>query len=208
MENNSRFGQFFSQLGDRISEQSWFQQSKAKWDELDPQARLIAGLGSAVGTVLLALILLIVAFFNVRAQKNELTEKQELVHLIQTANDELRSIRETGAGRLSGAGGESDAPWSPYLTSTAEGAGIEQAKIEVGAEKPSPSASGPAGTFHESLIDVSLKKVNIKQVVRYAVQLENGNRPIKLRNLTIDTQADQSGYLDATLALSAFSEKK
>ena len=46
--------------------------------------------------------------------------------------------------------------------------------------------------------------MNIKQVVRYAASLESGSRPIKLRNLLIDTKTDPSGYLDATLALSAF----
>ncbi|MBC7692461.1 MAG: hypothetical protein H7222_11920 [Methylotenera sp.] len=208
MENNSKLSQILSQISDKISEQAWLQQIKSKWDELDPRARLYTGLGLAVGSVVLTLAFLLTSFLNVRAQKKELAEKQDLVQLIQTANDEMRVIRASGAGRFSGKSEGDSAPWNPYFESTADAAGIAKENVAVGAEKVAPAATGATASFKESLIDVNLKKVNIKQVVRYAVGLENGSRPVKLRNLTIDTQPDLSGYLDATLAVSAFSEKK
>ena len=56
----------------------------------------------------------------------------------------------------------------------------------------------------EAMFDLKLKHVTIRQVVRYAFFLESGGKPVKLRNLTIDTKGDPSGYLDATLAVSGF----
>ena len=72
--------------------------------------------------------------------------------------------------------------------------------MTVSAEKP--GASGEVAK--ESLFDLSLKKVSIRQVVKLAYFLESGSQPVKLRNLSIDTNADASGYLDATLSVSTF----
>ena len=52
---------------------------------------------------------------------------------------------------------------------------------------------------------MAVKHANIKQVVKFAQGLEAGARPVKLRDLIIDTKPDGSGYLDATLSVSAFS---
>ena len=74
----------------------------------------------------------------------------------------------------------------------------------MGPEKP----GNPSELAKEALIDLTLKKINIKQAVRYAFNLEHGARPVKLRNLSIETKSDNPGYVDAVLAVSAFTPAK
>ncbi len=199
MESEGKLGRFFSTLGDKVNEQAWFQQLKGKWEELDPQSRTYlraAGIGLSS---LLTLVLVLSSIFSVRALRHDLNERTELLGTIQTAGDEMRRLRESNPSVASGSETESG-PWAPYFETIATQAGMEKSVVTIGEEKVGTNSE----LAKEALIEVSLKKVNIKQVVRYAFQLESGHRPVKLRNLTIDTQMDPSGYLNATLAVSAF----
>lgn len=199
MESESRLKQWSGAASDWLGEQVWFQQIKAKWDELDPNSRSYLKAGAMGGALLLSLLLVVSSVWSVHSLKRELNEKQDLLSMIQSANDELRKLREQTAGLPAATGGAGGA-WPGYFESVASGAGIEKEKLTIGTEQP-----GQAGdTAKESLYDISLKKVSIKQVVRYAFGLESGSRPVKLRNLQIDTQGDPEGYMDATLSVSGF----
>jgi hypothetical protein len=201
--NKGRIGQFFSGLAERITEQAWYQQAKAKWwDDLDPQSRGYLQKAFWIGGALLIASVVIGSIWSVRSLKAELNEKTELLTQIQSASEELRRTRDAGGGGMDTDSG----PVSGYLESQAQGAGIDRGAVAVGEERSASPGGGKKddpGT-KESFVDVTLKKVNIKQVVRYAHALENGSRPIKVRSLSIDTEPDLSGYMNATLALSAF----
>ena len=197
MESDSRFKQWVTKFSDWLNEQVWFQQIKSKWDELDPNSRTYLRLGAMGASVLIVLIGVISMIWSVHSLKSELHDKQELLSTIQTANDELRRLRDQTSSVPQSSGGGT---WPAYFETVATNAGIEKDKVTIGSEKP-----GAAGeTTKESLYDLNLKHVNIKQVVRYAFGLENGNRPVKLRHLQINTQSDPEGYLDATLSVSGF----
>lgn len=203
MENKSAMARFFSQLGDRISDQVWFQQLKTKWEELDQQSRHYIKIGVCAAGGFTVLVLVVSTALGVRAQKRELAEKNELISVLSSATEELGRLKESGAASLSAGEG----PWTGFIESAAQTAGIEPAKMTVSAEKAPDKAPAESDKTKEALIDVSLKKVNIKQVVRFAFQLENGPRPVKVRNLAIDTQPDLTGWLDATVSVSAFTVK-
>ncbi len=210
LENiKEKFKETSSTLTDALNEQVWFQELKGKWEDLDPQSKTNLKLAS-IGIGLLSIFLLILTtIWNVHSLKQELAEKRNLLNVIQTANDEIRRLRDTvpslEAEGGSGAGSEKNSgPWSSYFESTAGGAGFEKASLSVSPEKPGTASE----QSKEMLYELNLKHVNIKQIVRYAFSLENGQRPVKLRNLLIDTKGDPSGYLDATLSVSAFSMVK
>ncbi len=199
MGSDSMFQQWITSVSDWLGEQEWFQQLKGKWEELDPQSRLYVKAGAASGSVLLFFILVLSAVWSVHSLKNELAEKTELLSQIQSANDELRRLRDETAGAAA-AGAQQTGPWPAYFESVGTGAGLDKATLTVSGEKPGATSD----QAKEGLYDLGLKHVSIKQVVRFAFGLENGARPVKLRNLSIDTHADPEGYMDATLAVSAF----
>lgn len=204
MASDSRLSQALSQLKEKLEEQSWYVQLKAKWEEMDPQSRTyltFALLGAAalgMGAVTLT------SMWSVYQLKNELNDKAELVSLIQNANEELRALREANPSMGATRGeGEEDPQWPSYLENTAAAANIDKGSLTVGQPKPGATTD----TAKETTIEVALKKVNIKQVVKYAFELENGVRPVKIRSMSIDTNADPAGFMDATFSVSAFALK-
>ncbi len=202
MANGNALSRWSAQITDKLSEQVWVQQLRAKWDELDPQSRTYLKLASAVGCGLLATILTISSIWKVHSLKVELREKTALNEMIQTANEEIRKLRDS-APPAADTGGRDATPWNTHFESTAGTAGIGKENIEISSEKP-----GTGGEIaKEALYELTLKKVNIKQAVKYAFYLESGSRPVKLRNLTLAPQDDGSGYLNVTLSVSAFTLK-
>lgn len=188
---------FKEKLGDKLADQQWFQELKAKWEELDAQSRMYLRTALMFFGVVGALVLVASFYWSVRSQRNDLAEKEELLALIQTTMTELRGLQDS---TQSAQPGES---WKPYLESTAAQVGIPSDGLQIGDEKKGASTD----TSAETLVDVTLKKVNVRQLVRYAHQLENGARPMKIRNLIVDTKNDPSGYLEAVFSVSGFELK-
>lgn len=184
-------------ISDKLSEQEWFQQLKGKWEELDPQSRSYLKMAGFASGVLLFVYLTFSSLWGVHELKRELADKADLLGVVQGANEELRRLRE-GGGSINAEVGN----WNNYFESTAaQSAGIDKSMLTISAEKPGATSD----VAKESMYDIAMKKVTIKQVVKYAFQLENGNRPVKVRNISINTNADPEGFMDATLAVSGFS---
>ncbi len=202
MENESKFRRMFTRMSDWFSEQTWFQQLKGKWDELDARTKLTVQLGGAGALVLIVLAGALSAVWSVRGLEKELAEKNAILSLVQSANDELRRIREAG-GPLA-----ADTPtvggWEPVFHQIAAEASIDKTTVTVSEPKPGTGMDAAK----ESLLDVALKNINARQLMRFVYKLENSAKPLKLRHLAIDTKEDMSGYLDATLSVSAFSPKE
>jgi type II secretory pathway pseudopilin PulG len=198
MEDKSRFEQWMDSLSDWLNDQQWFQQLKEKWEELDPQSRLYLQFAGAGVSVVGVILVLFSFYWSVHKTKEELVAKSELLSMMSNATDELRTLQAANSS-LNVTGGTNE-PWPNYFETTASAAGIPKTNLTVSDSKTGTSSE----IAKETLYDLTMKKVSIRQAVRLAQSLESGPRPVKLRNLTIDTQPDGSGYLDATLSVSAF----
>lgn len=200
MESSEKFKELMTSMKESLAEQEWFQTLQGKFEELDPQSRTYLKFAAFGCSLLLIIIIILSSIWNVHSLKVELAEKRKLLNLIQSANDEMRDLQDrvpTAGAR----GGDKDSqPWPSYFEAVTSNAGMDKGSLSVGSEK----AGNSNDQTKEYLFDLNLKHVNIKQVIRYAFSLENGQRPVKLRNLLIDTKGDPTGYLDATLSVSAF----
>ncbi len=201
MVNRAKIQEWANGISDSLNEQQWFQELRGKWDELDPQSKTYLKFAVGVATALALLFMLLSAIWQVHSLRTEYEEKTSLVQLIQNAHDEIRRLREAAPSATLPTGKEEAAgAWLPYFESTAESAGIDRTNVSLQSEK-----AGQATEYSkEALIELGVKHVNLKQLVHWVSSLESGRRPVKLRNLVVDTQDDPSGYLNATLALSAF----
>jgi hypothetical protein len=198
MESESKIAQLIEKFREWIAEQEWFQQLKTKWDELDPQSQMYARLGALGGGVVIFLLVILSSIWSVQSLKSELQGKQELLDLLQSSSDELSRLK----GESMGLGEGNEKPnWPAFVADKATRAGIDGGSVDVSAEKPGASQ----GDTRESLFDIQIKHVSIKQVVRFAFNLETAEKPVKLKTLAIDTKADPEGYMDAILSVSAFS---
>lgn len=215
MEKESKLSQAFQSISDKVQDQVWFQQGKAKWDELDARSKmavkyLLLIVGSVGGVALVG-----TSLYNVSEQKREIDDKLALVQKIQSAQDELRRLKDI-TSRFNGTDSTS---WSQFLQDKAQIAGFDPSIVSVTSEKVISSAAPPASKKdpkskdspafetvapEESVIEASLKKINVRQLVKYVHEVENGGRTVKVRRLQVDTNPDESGYLDATIIVSAF----
>lgn len=205
MEISTKFKEWSDSISDWLNEQVWFQELKTKWEELDPQSRTYLKFAGVGASFLLLILLVLTSIWSVYSLKRDLSDRRSLLNTIQTSNDEIRRLKETiptaALQAAEGGGGDKEGGWHGYFESLATQAGLDKTSLSIEGEKAGPSTDQTKETF----FDINLKHINIKQAVRYALALESGERPVKLRNLLIDTKSDPTGYLDATLAVSAFS---
>ncbi len=190
-----------SRISDSLSDQVWFQELKAKWAELPPQQQTYVKYGSILLLLLICFGWVMKSAWGVRSLKKELAEKQAIIQLIQSANDEMRRIKDTIPSSYSSGGKGDSQPWSAYFDSVATTSSIDKSALTLGSEKPGKKSDLTV----ESLFEISIKHISIRQAVRMMHHLENGQRPVKVRNMAIDTKADPAGYIDVTLQVSAYS---
>ncbi|MCC7442638.1 MAG: hypothetical protein IT285_13460 [Bdellovibrionales bacterium] len=199
MENESRIRVAWKQLMDKLGEQQWFRELKAKWDELDPQSRRNARVGGLAAVALTVGGIILSSMYTVAAKRSDFNDKSEILGMIRNASEEMRSLK--GGSRPASADGMPN--WPAYFRGKATNAGLDASTITVSTEKKGNSGNSTI----ESMFDVSLKRVNVRQLAKYAFYLQNGEQPVKLKHLKIDTDGDE-GHLNASLDVSAFSLKK
>jgi len=193
-------------LSQAVQDSPVFQQIKAKYDELDANQKLAVTGGSAATAAILVLFGMYQMGGSVRAIKQDLADKNDLIRLLTTANDDLRKLRDeaaaSGMSRTADAGDQNTA-WNAHLEVQALNAGIPKESIAISGEKPGTQGE----QTKEALIDITLKKINVRHLAKFAASLEAGTKPIKIRSTVVDAKPDGSAWLDATLAISAFSMK-
>jgi hypothetical protein len=190
----------WNEFRDKISEQVWAQEIKAKWDELPSEKKHVFRLGALFGSVAVILIGMFSWGMSVRGLERDYENKKTVLALLEAGTQELAGLKS--ALTVEGDEGSTES-WSDYIRSTAARTGVDAASVETGEEK----AGEDTDLTSESLIDITVKRTNIRKLVRLVFSLEHGGRPIKLRNLNIDTKQDPEGYIDATLSVSAFKIK-
>jgi type II secretory pathway component PulM len=201
IENDSRLEQWINAAKQNINDSQAFQQLKAKWEELDPQSRKYLKIASIAGIILILLFSILSVIWGVHRIKADYAERKELLQEISQATQEIRQLKETYPSlNQKPEDPEKQTPWPTYFETIANQAGIDKSRVSISTEKPGTSSELSKELFY----DIVVKHINVKQLVHYAVSLESGSRPVKLRNLSVETESDSSGFLNATLALSAF----
>ena len=196
----NKIKEFFENTLQTLAEQPWAQELKGKWEELDIHSKLYCKIAAA-GAVMLILISGVVgSILSVHKLKQELMDKKSLLTLIQKSAEELRKLQDSIPPSALQEGARDSGPWSTYFETLAANSGMDKSNVNVSPEKPGTSGE----QSKESLVDIDLKHVNVKQIINYAVSLENGPRPTKIRNFAIDTKGDPTGYMDASFAVSGF----
>ncbi|NDD93261.1 hypothetical protein EBZ37_14420, partial [bacterium] len=181
-----------------LQENSTFQLARSKWDELDEQSRLYLKAAAATSAVLLVAWVFVGSWWQVRSIRAEIAEKDQILKQVQLARTEMQNLRSRIPTSRSSQSDEQ--PWTSYFESIATGLGLEKQSLEVSSE----SAGQDRALSKEAFFDLTLKKVNVKQLTRFANQVENGRRPVKIQKLQVETKTDLSGYLDAKISVAVY----
>lgn len=67
-----------------------------------------------------------------------------------------------------------------------------------------PRSTPPNDLYRESVIEVRLQQVNLKQLVDYLFKIENSGSLLKIKRLRLKTRSDDPGYLDVSFRVSSF----
>lgn len=211
MENESRFSEMSRNFSDKIQDQVWFQQLKVKWDELDARAKIGIKYISLIGGSVLIVGLVGTNLYSVAEKKRDIDERLGLISKIQSSQDELKRLRDVTA-RFSG---KDEQPWAEFLQGKAPVSGFDPSIIKIVSEKAVTSAKDSKATSapvingpEETIIEADIKHINVRQLVKFIHEVENGGRTVKVRRLQVDTNPDASGFLDAKLIVSAFKLKQ
>jgi type II secretory pathway component PulM len=204
--NEGFFSQKRRELSDKIQDQVWFQQIRSKWDELDPKSRMILRTGGLVLSVILLVGYTGVLYSEVQKKKQLIEERQELVTKLQKSQEELRQLRDSNP--LTQAG-DSDETWTSYIQSKLGSIGIASEAVTIDSEKMiEVKDKNATDRPRETVVEGSLKKVNIRQLVKLIHQMENGGRPAKVKRLRVETEPDESGYLNLSFTMLGYSFPK
>jgi hypothetical protein len=204
MPDLTRVTEALNGLIEKIVNQPWFQELKSKWEELDPQSRMSLKLAGVALSLVGLVFMIFSSIWSVYSLKKELKDKKVLSTLLQSANDEMLTLKSRAPSAPTTVNPDAvETPWSGYFEGIANSLSLDKTTVSIGQEKAGDSSD----ESKEAIYEIGLKHVNIKQVVRFALALESGSRPVKIKNLTVDTKDDPTGYLDATLVLSSFTLK-
>jgi general secretion pathway protein M len=174
---------------------------KTFWEKLDAKQQKLIG-GAAI-LVLIALILEI-AVFPFWAAKTKLTKaiqvnQKKLTELSQL--DAEFTLQETQMARIKSALASRGADFSlfSYLEKKAT-----QAKVRGRIKQMNSSKGTQSISLEESLIDMTLEKITIKQLTDFLYFVESPADLVKIKKITIHKMKESPEYLNAQLQISSF----
>ncbi len=182
-------------ISDFLNEQSWFQELRAKWDELEPESRKALQIGMLAisgGTVFFVTFQFASSVSDTRT---EFRDKRHMLQLVRTAG----SAASSGTQRLPP---KAESNPRAHLEELVGSAGIQPTSLKIEQEREGSTTT----VLEERWLDAEISHVNLRQIVQLAVQAENGSQPIKIRRLEISAHPSDGGkgFLNARFSLSYF----
>ena len=193
-----RIRELLTQFQEWISQQGFYQEIRARWEELDPQSQFYVRMGSIVGACLLVVAFVIGSIASTYHIKSLAHQKQDLLGVVQQANDEMKYLRS-----ITGNSPSETAPpppvWNQVIESVATQVGIPRESVTLLSEKQGTGSP----TAKEALLEIQLQRTNIRKLVKFSVELENNAIPLKIRNIQVGTLGAE-GHIQAKIAVSGF----
>lgn len=198
-----KLSESISSLWERIENSEAYQQLRAKYDDLEPQKKLALNIGFAVGVVLLILSPLFYGLGSLRGLKGDLETREELIGYLQAASDRMRQYRAQSAAQSEGQ--KIDGPFNQWAEEILISSNIDRTRAEIGAEQVTQDTK----EYSEIALDMKISQINLRQLTRLLFQFTEKGKPLHLvvRDLTVDTKNELTGFLDTTLTLVAYKAK-
>lgn len=187
--------EFVKSASEWLTEQSWFDDLKMRWQDLDPRSRGYFKLGAmGVGGVI-AFFMMISVLSGVTGARSDYYARLEMLGTLDSATAEMKSLkRRTGMD----SGGEIPTPWADRFGRIANESSIDPSAMIVGPETPGKQNE----LVKEGIFDLSFKNITIRQLVGFLVKLQMSGSPARLDNIEVNTVGAE-GYMDAKTRVTA-----
>jgi general secretion pathway protein M len=171
------------------------------WTKLDAKQRYLV-IGCAVFVLLaLALDLVVLPFWNATAKmkKTNASNVKKLAEMKKI--DAEFAVQDAKISRIKNAIASRRADFTlfSYLGKKAVSAGVKGAIKQMNSMQGARSAS-----FEETLIDMKLEKITIKQLEDFLYQIESPAELIKIKRITINKMKESPDYLSAQLLIASY----
>jgi len=174
---------------------------KKFWDNLGARERLYILAGAGIVAVILLFQFAILPFWEDRARVAKALDTQEKV--LEEMNAQLSEYlvikRDTEIIQRAMASRPPDFTLYGFVERKAREAGV---RPNVKAINPSRGVS--AGTYEEAMVDVSLEKITLRQLVHFLYQADSPRDAVTIRKLTVRKSLESPEYLTATVQLATY----
>lgn len=175
---------------------------RAYFAKLDTRQRYLVAVCAIVVIVALVLALAVFPLWDARAKmkKSIATNTKKLEEMVKidadfaTQDAKISRIRKAMASR------RADFTLFSYLEKKAITANVK------GSIKQMNSMQGiKSPSFEETLIDLKLEKITIKQLADFLYQIESPSEMIKIKRITVDKMKESPDYISAQILIASYS---
>jgi general secretion pathway protein M len=174
---------------------------KAYWTKLDTKQRYIVAGGAAFVLVVLLLKFAVFPVWDAKAKmkKSILTNSKKLEEVVKIDTEfaaydaKIMRIKRALASR------RADFTLFAYLEKKAVLANVK------GSIKQMNSVQGvKSPSFEETLIDLKLEKITIKQMTDFLYEVESPSEMIKIKRITVNKMKESPEYISAQLLIASY----
>jgi len=174
---------------------------KEFFNKLEPKQRALVILAAAFVAGALILEILIFPFWeeksrlekSIQSNRKKIAELKKLDETFAAQQEKISAIRRNLAAR------GSDFSLFSYLEQQAAQAGVRGNIKQMNSTKGLSSAA-----FEESLIDLKLEKITIKQLADFLSVAESPTALVRVKKISVAKMKDTPEYLSAQLQVSSF----
>jgi type II secretory pathway component PulM len=174
---------------------------KKFWDNLGAREKLYILAGMGIAALILLVQFAILPFWEERERVAKAIDAQEKI--LKEMNAQLTEYRvlrrDMDTIQRAMASRPSDFTLYTFVERKAREAGV---RPNVKAINPSRGMS--AGTYEETMADVSLEKITLRQLVQFLYQADSPRDAVRIRKLTVRKSLESPEYLTATVQLATY----
>lgn len=173
---------------------------KTYWDSLDSRQRYIAGFGMAFVIVVLAWVFVASPLWEAKAKmkKSISLNSRKLAEMVMM--DEAFADQEAQIARIKTVlASRHDFTLFSYLEKKALAARVKGSIRQMNSMQGTKSAS-----FEESLIDMKLDRLTIRQLMEFLYQVESPDEMVKIKRITIDKMKESPEYISAQVLVASY----
>lgn len=171
------------------------------WDKLGQRERLAILGGAGIVLAILLVQFAILPFWEEKARVAKALDAQEKV--LEEMNAQLAEYRlikrDMDVIQQAMASRPPDFTLYGFVERKARESGVRQ---NIRAINPSRGVS--AGSYEESMADVSLEKITLRQLVQFLYRADSPRDAVRIRKLTVRKSMESPEYLTATVQLATY----
>jgi general secretion pathway protein M len=173
---------------------------KSYWDSLNSRQRSIAGFGIVFVVAVLAWVFILSPLWEAKAkmEKSILSNSRKLAEMVRM--DEAFADQEAQISRIKTVlSTRRDFTLFSYLEKKAVATRVKGSIRQMNSMQGTKSAS-----FEESLIDLKLDRLTIRQLAEFLYQVESPDEMIRIKRITIDKMKESPEYVSAQILVASY----